>query len=78
MECPQSSARLAISGGSRCGRLAEVVGLGDTSLAEALTRMLKNPQRAEVMGKAGAELIRGDYTWPAIAGHVIETYRGAR
>jgi glycosyltransferase involved in cell wall biosynthesis len=57
---------------------AEVVPLGDAPLADALTRMLADPQRAKAMGAAGARLIRGDYTWPAIAQRVLDAYRRAR
>jgi len=57
---------------------AEVVALGDSSLAEALGRVLENPEHAQAMGRAGRELIRRDYTWPAIAARVVDAYRAAR
>jgi glycosyltransferase involved in cell wall biosynthesis len=57
---------------------ADIVTLDDTSLSEALRRLLTDPQRASAMGRAGWNLIRRDYTWPTIAERVVAAYRANR
>jgi glycosyltransferase involved in cell wall biosynthesis len=56
---------------------ARMVPLDAMALADAIGDLLSDPQRAKVMGQAGWDLIRRDYTWPAIAKRIIEAYQRA-
>ena len=44
-----------------------VTSLDATEVAEAMLQLVPSPETCEQMGKAGASLVRDDYTWPAIA-----------
>jgi len=47
------------------------------ALAEALMKLLSNPQLAIEMGKAGRALVEKKYVWPIIADKVLEVYEKA-
>ncbi|MEX2140407.1 MAG: glycosyltransferase [Pirellulales bacterium] len=53
---------------------AQMIPLEATALAEALRGLLTNPNQAEAMGRAGRDLIRHRYTWPAIATRILDAY----
>jgi glycosyltransferase involved in cell wall biosynthesis len=56
---------------------AEMVPLDEIKLADAICRVLGDPCRARQMSEAARELIRRQYTWPIIAGRLVEAYQAA-
>lgn len=44
------------------------------ALAGALERVLGDPEGGAAMGLRGRELIMERYTWPVIAGRLVEAY----
>lgn len=54
-----------------------VVGLDSQEIAEAILRVLGNPQRAKEMGQAGRALVESRFTWPRVAEQCIEAYQRA-
>jgi len=53
----------------------EVVPLDARAIADALERVLQDPQQRQRMGQAGRELVRSRYTWPHIAEQCVRAYR---
>lgn len=51
-----------------------VVDLSAQSTARALIEVLGDPARAELMGKNGQQLVRSQFTWPAIARQTLDLY----
>ena len=70
--------------GSRTGGIPEVVADGETGLlvspgepeplAEALNTLLRDPDRAEAMGRAGRKRAVTEFGWPAIAAQTADLY----
>lgn len=63
------------SGGSPETVLPGVTGYitaDDEALDEGLRMLLDDPARAREMGRAGRERVREEYTWPAVAGRLLE------
>jgi starch synthase len=70
--------------GSRTGGIPEVVADGETGLlvpagepgplAEALNALLRDPARAEAMGRAGRKRAVSEFGWPAIAAQTADLY----
>jgi len=70
--------------GSRTGGIPEVVADGETGLlvppgepeplAEALNILLRDPDRAEAMGRAGRKRAVTEFGWPAIAAQTADLY----
>ncbi len=56
---------------------AAIVNLDEDQLADALLNVLSNSETAQAMGRAGWNLIRRDYTWPAIENRVVAAYIAA-
>ncbi|HEY9412313.1 MAG TPA: glycogen synthase [Jiangellaceae bacterium] len=50
----------------------------EAGLAEAMTRLVADPQTARRMGRAGRERAMADFAWPAIAERTVEIYRSLR
>jgi glycosyltransferase involved in cell wall biosynthesis len=57
---------------------ADIVALDEAELADAITRLARDPNRAKTMSACGQELIRRNYTWPAIASRLLSAYESAR
>jgi len=70
--------------GSRTGGIPEVVADGETGLlvppgepgplAEALNTLLRDPDRAAAMGRAGRKRAVSEFGWPAIAAQTADLY----
>jgi alpha-maltose-1-phosphate synthase len=70
--------------GSRTGGIPEVVAEGETgllvppgepeALAVALNALLRDPDRAEAMGRAGRKRAVAEFGWPAIAAQTADLY----
>lgn len=71
---------------SRVGGIPEVVTDGETgllvppddpvALADALNLLLRDPGRAETMGRRGRECAIANFGWPAIAAQTVALYSG--
>lgn len=48
--------------------------LDATEIAQALERILRDPEEAARMGQAGAALVRDRFTWPSVAKLTLELY----
>jgi len=69
------------------GGLAEIVSHGldglkvipgdENSLAQAMTSLITNPDRAALLASAGKQMVFGRFAWPAIADQTIQVYRQA-
>src|SRR3954467_2048900 len=46
----------------------------ERGLAEAISELLRDPDRAAAMGAAGRERVLAEFGWPAIAQQTVETY----
>jgi glycosyltransferase involved in cell wall biosynthesis len=54
-----------------------VVPLDVGEIANAIVRVVRDPDLAAAMGRAGRHLVESRFTWPRIAELTIETYRAA-
>jgi glycosyltransferase involved in cell wall biosynthesis len=58
------------------GETGYLVRAGDVeSLAEALLRLLQNPDRARAMGQAGLRLARDRFSWPVVVDRMAAEIR---
>lgn len=53
----------------------EVLPLDPAAFADAIDALLRAPERALAMGRAGRRLVRAAFTWPAIALRTVQAYR---
>jgi len=53
---------------------ADDVASFERGLAEKMTELLRDPQRANAMGAAGRERVLSEFGWPAIAQQTVEVY----
>ena len=53
-----------------------VVEMSEEAIAEAISRLLSNPDLCGQMGQQGHKLVAERYTWQAAADSMIDTYRG--
>jgi alpha-maltose-1-phosphate synthase len=44
------------------------------SLADAMNRLLRDPRRADAMGRAGRERAVNEFSWEAVAAQTAELY----
>ena len=54
---------------------ADQPGEFDRGLAAALNEVVRDPERAAAMGRAGRERAETEFAWPAIADQTVDVYR---